>query len=99
MPQMFQQALWICGTDQEDKGQEVDLLKSMTGAGLERSSAPVHFQKDCSSYSDASYREQPARIRLFAFQPIQFANGIVAEGSRGPLMNARHTAAPATEGI
>jgi hypothetical protein len=33
---MFQQALWIGGTDQEDEGQEVDLLKSMTGAGLER---------------------------------------------------------------
>jgi hypothetical protein len=50
---MFQQALWIGGTDQEDKGQEVDLLKSMTGAGRERSSAPEHFPKDSSSYSDA----------------------------------------------
>jgi hypothetical protein len=43
MSQMFQQALWISGTDQEDEGQEVDLLKSMTGAGLERDSAPPHF--------------------------------------------------------
>jgi hypothetical protein len=55
MPQMFQQALRIGGTDQEDEGQKVDSLKSMTGAGLERSSAPEHFQKDRSSYSDASY--------------------------------------------
>jgi hypothetical protein len=44
MPQMFQQALWIGGTDY-DKGQEVDLLKSMTGAGLERSSAPFAFSE------------------------------------------------------
>jgi hypothetical protein len=28
---------------------------------------------------DPSYGEQPARIRPFAFQPIQFATGIVAE--------------------
>ena len=42
MSKMFQQALWIGGTDQEDQGQEVDLLKSMIGAGLERSSAPNH---------------------------------------------------------
>jgi hypothetical protein len=41
MPQMFQQALWIGGTDQEDEGQELDLRKSMTVAGLERSSAPA----------------------------------------------------------
>jgi len=34
MPQMFQQALWVGGTDQEREGKEVDLLKSMTGAGL-----------------------------------------------------------------
>jgi len=31
------------------------LLKSKAGAGLERSSTPEHFQKDCSSYFDASY--------------------------------------------
>jgi hypothetical protein len=31
--------------------QKVDLLKSMTGAGLERSPALEHFQKVCSSYS------------------------------------------------
>jgi hypothetical protein len=37
---MFQQALWIGRTNQEEQGQEVDLLKSMTGARLERSSAP-----------------------------------------------------------
>ena len=43
MSRMFQSALWIGGRDQEDKGQEVDLLKSMTGAGLERSSAPNIF--------------------------------------------------------
>jgi hypothetical protein len=41
---MFQQALWIGGTDYEE-GQEVDLLKSMTGAGLERSSALSSFAK------------------------------------------------------
>ena len=45
MPQMFQQALWIGGTDQEDEGQEVDLLKSMTGGWARKSSAPEHFQK------------------------------------------------------
>jgi hypothetical protein len=49
MPQVFQQALWIGGTDQEDKAQEVDLLKSMTGAELERSSAPKYFQKGSSN--------------------------------------------------
>jgi hypothetical protein len=52
---MFQQALWIGGADQEDEGQEVDLVKSVTGAGLEGSSAPEHFQKDYSSYFDAGY--------------------------------------------
>jgi hypothetical protein len=42
---MSQHALWIGGTDQEDEVQEVDLLKStMTGAGLEKGSAPEHFQ-------------------------------------------------------
>jgi hypothetical protein len=45
MPEMFPQALRIGGTNQEGEGQEVDLLKSMTGAGLERTSAPEHFQK------------------------------------------------------
>jgi len=40
MPQMFQQALWIGGPDQEVEGQEVDLLKSMTGAGLEKKLGP-----------------------------------------------------------
>jgi hypothetical protein len=49
MPQMFQQALWIGSPDQEGEGQEVDLLKSMTGAGLERSSAPEHFHKGSSN--------------------------------------------------
>jgi hypothetical protein len=41
-PQMFQQALWISGTDQEDEGpKKVDVLKcSMIGAGLERRSVP-----------------------------------------------------------
>ena len=48
MPQMFQQALWIGGTDQKDKGQEVDLIMAMTGAGLERSSAPEYLQKGSS---------------------------------------------------
>lgn len=47
-PQMLQQALWSGGPDQGDEGQEVDLFKSMTGAGLERSSAPEHFQKGSS---------------------------------------------------
>jgi hypothetical protein len=37
---MFQQALRIGGTDQEDEGQEVDKLKSMTGAGLEKGLGP-----------------------------------------------------------
>ena len=37
MSQMFQQALWSGGTGWEDEGQEVDMLKSMTGAGLARS--------------------------------------------------------------
>jgi hypothetical protein len=45
MSQMFQQALWIAGKDQEDESQKVDLLKAMTGAGLERNSAPDHFKK------------------------------------------------------
>ncbi len=45
MPQMFQQALWIGGTDQEDEGQEVDLLKSMTGGWARKSSAPNIFRK------------------------------------------------------
>ena len=45
MPQMFQQALWVDGADEEDEGQEVDLVKSMKGAGLETSSAPEHFRK------------------------------------------------------
>jgi hypothetical protein len=40
MPQMFQQALRDGGSDQEGEGQEVDLPKTMQGAGLERSSAP-----------------------------------------------------------
>jgi len=34
MPQMFQQALWFGGKGEEDQGQEVDLLKSMTGPSL-----------------------------------------------------------------
>jgi hypothetical protein len=42
MPQMFQQALWIGGADQEDEDQEVDLLKSMSGAGLEKA-RPLAF--------------------------------------------------------
>jgi hypothetical protein len=32
MPQMFQQALWISGTDREDRGQEVDLEPSVYSA-------------------------------------------------------------------
>jgi hypothetical protein len=44
MPQMFQQALWIDGTNRENEGEEIDLLKSMTGAGPEKGSAPEHFQ-------------------------------------------------------
>jgi hypothetical protein len=34
MPQMFQQALRIGGSNEEDEGQEVDSLKSMAGAAL-----------------------------------------------------------------
>jgi hypothetical protein len=45
MPQMFQQALWIGGTDWEDEGQEVDLRKSMTGAGLGKKLGPFTFRK------------------------------------------------------
>ena len=41
---MFQQALWVGGTNQEDQGQEIDLLKSMSGAELVRGSAPEHFK-------------------------------------------------------
>ncbi len=48
MPQMFQQALWIGGTHQQDEAQEVDFDQSMTGARLERCSAPEHFQKGSS---------------------------------------------------
>jgi hypothetical protein len=41
MPQMFERAVWIGGTDQEDKGQEVDLLRSMTGAGRSKEARPL----------------------------------------------------------
>jgi hypothetical protein len=33
---MFQQALWIGGTDQEEEGQEVDLVTSTKGLGLKK---------------------------------------------------------------
>jgi hypothetical protein len=42
---VFQEALWIGGTEQKEEGQEVELLKSLTGAGLERSPAPEHFRR------------------------------------------------------
>jgi hypothetical protein len=45
MPQMFQQALRIGGSDQKVEEQEVDLLKPMKGPSSQRSSAPEHFQK------------------------------------------------------
>ena len=46
LSQMFQQALWIDGAGWEDEDQEVDLLKSITGAGLEGSSAPQRSQEN-----------------------------------------------------
>ena len=33
MPQMFQQALWVGGSNEEDEGQEVDSLRSIQGPG------------------------------------------------------------------
>jgi len=47
--------VWLIRQGQSPVYRDVPLLKSVTGAGLERSSAPEHFQKDGSSYSDASY--------------------------------------------
>jgi hypothetical protein len=40
MSQVFQQALWIGGTDEEDEAQEVDLVKSMRGAELGKERGP-----------------------------------------------------------
>jgi hypothetical protein len=67
---MFQQALWTGDGDQEDKGQEVDLIKSMTGAGLERGSAPEHSHKVSFKFeyrhSDPPGFEEPAVSSTFA---------------------------------
>jgi hypothetical protein len=41
MPQMFQQALWVDASDQEDQGQQVDLLKSTAGAALKKEARPL----------------------------------------------------------
>jgi hypothetical protein len=46
MPQMFQQALRIGGTDQENEGQEVDLVDDRGWAGTRL--GPSAFQKDSS---------------------------------------------------
>ena len=60
---MFQQALWIGGSDQEDEGQEVDLSKSTAGAGLKKEARPLLIERDNSSYISLGKEESVSSER------------------------------------